>query len=90
VDDDFSDYAIYQSILNNTLGIPNNVVVSPYCSFEPGGDYYIVEGQTKFHTNNQSCETSNVSLANVPFQITNSAGDSSFFYSNNQGDLITY
>ena len=90
VDDDFSEYAIYQSILNNTLGIPNNVVVSPYCSFEPGGDYYIVEGQTKFHTNNQDCDTSNVGLANVPLQMTNTAGSTSIFYSSNQGNYVSY
>jgi uncharacterized repeat protein (TIGR01451 family) len=62
--DDFIYYANY-----NGGYFP--VVVNSYCSFTPGGTFYTIQGNTKYDSNNNGCDTNDVNKAFQQFNITN-------------------
>lgn len=47
-----------------------NCHVSSYCSFTPGGTFYEISGNTKFDSNNNGCEISDINYPNLNFSIT--------------------
>lgn len=47
-----------------------NCVVSSFCSFNPGGVYYTVQGGQKFDFNNNGCDSADSSLPNVKYTIS--------------------
>ncbi|WP_191858697.1 T9SS type A sorting domain-containing protein [Hanstruepera ponticola] len=66
-----------------------DVAISSYCSFEPNGEYYIVQGETTFDSNNDGCDVSDIAMQNVNYNITsNSINDS--FISNTDGTFTLY
>ncbi|EIA07527.1 T9SS type A sorting domain-containing protein [Flavobacterium frigoris] len=55
---------------NNVVSLGyNNCVVNSYCSFNPGGTFYTIQGNQKIDLNNNGCEESDSSLANQRFNI---------------------
>lgn len=55
---------------NNVVSLGyNNCVVNSYCSFNPGGAFYTIQGNQKIDLNNNGCEESDSSLANQRFNI---------------------
>ncbi|QSB25181.1 T9SS type A sorting domain-containing protein [Flavobacterium sp. CLA17] len=48
-----------------------NCSVSSYCSFNPGGVYYIIEGNQKFDANSDGCDASDSKFPNLNFSISN-------------------
>jgi hypothetical protein len=62
-----------------------NVVVSSYCSFEPGGDYYTIEGNTKIDIDDNGCDTNDDVYPHMNFSITNGSQTGSII-SGNSGD----
>lgn len=51
--DDFESAAI--GLLLNYFGHPN-VVINSYCSFTPGGNFYTLQGNTRYDINNNGCD----------------------------------
>lgn len=48
-----------------------NCHVNSYCSFTPGGTFYDISGNTKFDSNNNGCEITDIIYPNLNFSITN-------------------
>lgn len=57
-----------------------NVVINGYCSFTPGGNFYTIQGNTKYDINNNGCDANDPAKAFQKFLITNTA---------NSGNIIT-
>ena len=55
-----------------------NCHVNSYCSFTPGGTYYDISGNTKFDSNNNGCDISDIIYSNLNFSITDGTNTSSF------------
>ncbi len=49
----------------------NNCEVNTYCSFTPGGTFYILEGNSKLDLNQNGCDNSDEKFPNLNFSITN-------------------
>ncbi|MDN3677065.1 T9SS type A sorting domain-containing protein [Flavobacterium paronense] len=47
-----------------------NCAVSSYCSFVPGGDYYIIEGNSKFDETNNGCDSTDLNMSYLKFTIS--------------------
>jgi hypothetical protein len=50
-----------------------NVVINAYCSFTPGGNFYTIQGSTKYDINNNGCDANDPAKAFQKFLITNTA-----------------
>lgn len=50
----------------------NGYNFNSYCSFTPGGIFYLIQGESKFDFNNNGCDPSDISYPNMGFSITNS------------------
>ena len=48
-----------------------NCQVNTYCSFEPGGVFYTIQGNTKLDANVNGCDTGDLNYTNLKFDITN-------------------
>jgi uncharacterized repeat protein (TIGR01451 family) len=68
VNDNFINQA--QVIFNTTAGIPNNVVVNSYCSFNPGGTFYTIQGNTKYDANTNGCDSNDANYSNLKINLT--------------------
>lgn len=64
----------------------NNPTINSYCSFTPGGIYYVIEGQTKFDVNNNGCDASDLVYTNLRFDIFNDTAITGSFISNTAGN----
>ncbi len=73
--------AIFYDI--NCGGIP--VTVNSYCSFNPGGIFYNLQGNNRFDINNSGCNNSAIFQPNLKFNITNGT-ISSKLMANNSGN----
>jgi Leucine-rich repeat (LRR) protein len=51
--------------------------VNTYCSFVPGGVFYEITGNTKFDSDNNGCDVSDINYSNLRFNITNGTISSS-------------
>ncbi len=73
--------------IQNTLGNYGyfNCSVNSYCSFVPGGDYYEIQGDTKFDLNSNGCDISDIDFPNLNFTITDGT-NSGTFISNTSGN----
>lgn len=78
--DDFEVTQVYNSIVNNGN---TNVLVSSYCSFEPGGAYNTIKGNIRTDLNNNGCDNTDRAIFNVPLRLTGS--QQSITASNTQG-----
>jgi hypothetical protein len=55
-----------------------NCHVNSYCSFTPGGTFYDISGTTKFDSNNDGCDVSDLNYSNLNFSITDGTNTGSF------------
>ncbi|WEK69744.1 MAG: T9SS type A sorting domain-containing protein [Candidatus Chryseobacterium colombiense] len=62
-----------------------NVVLNSYCSFTPGGNFYTIQGNTKYDYNNNGCDINDLNKAFQQFNITNGTVTGSFI-ANNSGN----
>ncbi|WP_035672318.1 T9SS type A sorting domain-containing protein [Flavobacterium sp. 83] len=62
-----------------------NCVVNSYCSFTPGGIFYTIKGKTILDSNNNGCDTSDLSYPNLNFSISNGTNSGNII-SNSSGD----
>ncbi len=47
-----------------------NCNINSYCSFKPVGTYYTVEGNNKLDSDNNGCDTQDVSMPNLKFSLS--------------------
>lgn len=64
----FSLYGYIQDY--NSAASLSNCVVNSYCSFAPGGTYYIIQGNTKYDQSNNGCDVSDTNYANLKINLT--------------------
>lgn len=80
---DEQDITTIQNVVN-TAGYAATCSVSSYCSFNPGGNYYTLQGSNTFDSNNNGCDAADVTLPYVKFNATNGTQSGSFI-SNQSG-----
>lgn len=66
---DIEDESMAMSKLNQS-GV-YNVVVNSYCSFAPGGVFYTIQGNTKYDSNSNGCDSNDQIKPFQKFSITN-------------------
>lgn len=49
----------------------SNTVVSSYCTFVPGGEYFAIEGNAKYDFNANGCDANDVSAGMMLYEISN-------------------
>ena len=62
------------SLLLNRLsgyGLNLSCQMNSYCSFNPGGTFYTIQGNQKYDSNSNGCNTSDPIFPNLKFNITN-------------------
>ncbi|AZA79564.1 T9SS C-terminal target domain-containing protein [Chryseobacterium sp. G0186] len=59
------------SNITSLLPSTTSCVVNSYCSFTPGGTFYTIQGNTKYDSNNNGCDSNDLSKASQKFNITN-------------------
>ncbi|WP_033956804.1 DUF7619 domain-containing protein [Psychroserpens jangbogonensis] len=57
----------------------NVVSINSYCTFEPGGDYYLVEGANKVDSDFDGCDTNDYLYPNLKFNISNTSFNWTYF-----------
>ncbi len=62
-----------------------NCHVNSYCSFIPGGNFYIIEGDNKFDVNSNGCDVLDMSLPFMKYNFTNGSISGNLI-SNNTGN----
>lgn len=62
-----------------------NCNLGTYCSFNPGGTFYTLNGTNKIDSNLNGCDVNDISIANLKFDVfSNTTGS---FYANNSGNF---
>jgi len=49
----------------------SNIEINSYCTFEPGGTFYTIQGNNKFDSNSNGCDANDLIFSNQKFTITN-------------------
>ena len=81
---DEEDVAYVQNKING-YGYASTCHVNSYCSFNPGGTFYEISGNTKFDLNNNGCDANDINYPNLKFNITDGT-NTGIFITNNTGD----
>lgn len=63
----------------------NNCFVNTYCSFTPGGSFYLVQGTSKYDNDNNGCDINDFAISNLKFSIVNGSSNG-YIISNNNGN----
>ncbi|WP_035672315.1 T9SS type A sorting domain-containing protein [Flavobacterium sp. 83] len=69
----------YVKGLINQLGY-SNCEVNTYCTFTPGGEFYLIKGISKVDIDNNGCDVNDIIFPNLNFSITNGT---------NKGNIIS-
>ncbi len=70
----------------NFYGYSSTCQINSYCTFTPGGQFYIFLGDNKFDNNNNGCDSEDVKCTNINYSISNEIYGS--FISNNSGNYF--
>lgn len=62
-----------------------NCFINSYCSFNPGGVYYTVEGNNKLDNDDNGCDSNDLIVPNLKFNIASTTGSTGTLISNNLG-----
>ncbi|MCW1148457.1 T9SS type A sorting domain-containing protein [Flavobacterium lacisediminis] len=81
---DESELSYVENIVSNIEG-SELVVVNDYCTFVPGGEYFTVNGNIKFDSNNNGCDGLDINYSNLHFSITDGTNNGSLI-SDNSGN----
>lgn len=68
-----------QTVLND------NVTITDYCSFTPGGEYYTISGDAIIDINADGCDDNDLAYQYLPIQVTNGTNNWSY-YTTDQGE----
>ncbi|WCO01376.1 T9SS type A sorting domain-containing protein [Psychroserpens ponticola] len=86
VDDElFNGNSEFEQVLSYIDYFGYNCVVNSYCSFELGGEFYTINGNTKIDLDYNGCDINDTVLPHVNFEITNGS-ETGNFISNTSGD----
>jgi len=72
------------SVKNKSMSYGLNCEVNSYCSFTPGGKFYIIDGNTYYDYNNSGCDEQDTKLPNFKYNITDGSTSGSLI-SNSTG-----
>ncbi|TDR25483.1 T9SS type A sorting domain-containing protein [Flavobacterium cheniae] len=73
---DESELSYVENIVSNIEG-SELVVVNDYCTFVPGGEYFTVNGNIKFDSNNNGCDVSDINYPSLNFSISDGTNSGS-------------
>ena len=59
--------------------IPDTVVVNSYCTFTPGGTFYVVEGATKYDAAGNGCDAGDLPIAYQKFTLSDGTSATTIF-----------
>ena len=79
--DDFELDSVLSQAINYGY---TNFSVNTYCSFVPGGEFYVINGETTLDSNNDGCDINDVIFPNLKFNSTDGI-DSGVFVSGING-----
>ncbi|MCZ8197699.1 MAG: T9SS type A sorting domain-containing protein [Flavobacterium sp.] len=79
---DEEDLTYVQNLIPNFLA---SCQVNSYCSFNPGGTFYTIQGNNNFDGNNNGCDTNDSVYPNLKFNITDGTNTGSLI-SNSTGN----
>lgn len=79
-DNEISYFNSYNNTYNN-----NTISINSYCSFTPGGTFYLIQGNTKYDSNNNGCDINDINKQFQKFAITNGSTIATII-ANNSGD----
>ncbi|MBP2615653.1 T9SS type A sorting domain-containing protein [Chryseobacterium jejuense] len=82
---DDSEFSMIQNLVSSSSYFYSNYQVTTYCSFTPGGNFYTVQGNTKYDSNNNGCDMNDPNKAAQKFTITNGTTSGSII-GNNSGN----
>ncbi len=71
-------------IKNMSISNGQNCEVNSYCTFTPGGKFYLINGENKYDENLNGCENQDIKVPNIKYYITKGS-ISGFFVSNSTG-----
>ncbi|MBJ2124087.1 T9SS type A sorting domain-containing protein [Flavobacterium sp. IB48] len=60
-----------------------NCNVNTYCSFNPVGEYYTIQGDNRVDEDNNGCDTQDLSLPNLKFNLSDGTSSSGFIANGN-------
>lgn len=83
--DEGTEQTIVQTRINQ-MGLQNQVQVNSYCTFTPGGEFYSINGATRYDLNANGCDGSDLVVSNQKFTITNGTQTSTII-ANDLGDF---
>lgn len=66
---DEAKFAMIQNIINQ-YGY-TNCTVGSYCTFYPSGNYYLIQGTSKYDSNLNGCDSNDSLIPNMKFSVTN-------------------
>ena len=72
-------------IKNMSISNGQNCEVNSYCSFTPGGKFYLINGENKYDENLNGCEDQDIKVPNIKYYITKGS-ISGFFVTNSTGN----
>ncbi len=59
--------------------IGSNAIVTEYCTFTPGGDYFTISGNIDFDLDNNGCGLNDINFPNLNIQISDGTTSGAFF-----------
>ncbi|MDR6461482.1 hypothetical protein J2786_004640 [Chryseobacterium vietnamense] len=75
---DYNEQDMIQSIIDSSPYFYSTYKTTNYCSFTPGGIFYVVQGNTKYDSNNNGCDIADPGKALQKFNITSGNTSGSF------------
>lgn len=69
----------------NQFGYTTTCQVNSYCTFNPGGTFYTIQGNNRLDSNNNGCDTNDINYPNLKFNITDGT-NTGIFISNPSGN----
>ena len=76
---DEEDLNLVQNKINQ-FGMGATCHVNSYCSFTPGGNFYTINGNSRFDSNNNGCDSNDNLLPYMKLNISNGTQSGSFIY----------
>ncbi|WP_299334783.1 T9SS type A sorting domain-containing protein [uncultured Psychroserpens sp.] len=65
-----------------------NCVINSYCTFEPGGEFFIVQGDVKIDTNQDGCDTNDLIYPNLKLNISDGNSEGSIITNDSGGYIV--
>jgi hypothetical protein len=77
---DDSEMSSIETIFNSNSY--TNCNINSYCSFVPGGEHFVIQGNSKIDNDSNGCDGFDNTLSNLQFQITDGTNNGNFITNN--------